>query len=175
MLSEGQLSTEQVWKQAKKKGLRCSKNNFWVAIRNPIYCGKIFIPQYKDEESRLVPGQHEPLISEDLFYNVQEVLNGRKRKSSVKIVSEDNLPLRGFLNCPKCNKTLTGSASKGRNRYNYYYHCTSACGFRVKAEEGNKEFEKELKKYVPRPSVTDLYKKVILDVNKQSIETRVNT
>ena len=36
---------------AKEKGLKCSKNNFWTAIRNPMYCGKIFIPKYKDEES----------------------------------------------------------------------------------------------------------------------------
>ena len=35
----------------KKLGLTCSKNNFWIAIRNPVYCGKIVIPKYKDEES----------------------------------------------------------------------------------------------------------------------------
>ncbi|MEJ7680244.1 MAG: recombinase family protein [Segetibacter sp.] len=78
-LAEGKFNTEQVWKFAREKGLNCLKNNFWVAIRNPLYCGKIFIPKYKDEESFFVKGQHEPLISEALFYDVQDVLNGRKK------------------------------------------------------------------------------------------------
>lgn len=79
-LASGRFNTEQIWKLAKKKGLnRGSKNNFWVAIRNPLYCGKIFIPKFKDEESRVVQGQHEPLISEALFYEVQDVLNDRKK------------------------------------------------------------------------------------------------
>ena len=38
-IAEGFLDTEQVWKEARQKGLKCSKNNFWVAVRNPVYCG----------------------------------------------------------------------------------------------------------------------------------------
>ncbi len=83
-LARGQFNTEQVWKMAKAKGLKCSKNNFWLAIRNPVYCGKIFIPKYKDEESYFVTGQHEPLITEALFYTVQDVLDGRKKRCAQK-------------------------------------------------------------------------------------------
>ena len=78
-LANGKFNTEQIWKMAMKNGLVCSKANFWVAIRNPVYCGRIFIPKFKDEESFIVQGQHEPLISEALFYAVQDVLDGRKR------------------------------------------------------------------------------------------------
>lgn len=78
------LNTEQIWKQAREKGLKCSKNNFWVAIRNPIYCGLIFVPQHKDEQSQLVQGQHEPIITASLFFDVQDVLDGRKRKAVSK-------------------------------------------------------------------------------------------
>lgn len=42
-IATGRFNTEQIWKLALKKGLKCSKNNFWVAIRNPIYMGKIAI------------------------------------------------------------------------------------------------------------------------------------
>lgn len=160
------FNTEQVWRLAREKGLRCGKNNFWVAIRNPLYCGKIFIPKYKEEESRFVKGQHEPLISEELFNEAQEVLNGRKRKKKPKIVSEEMLPLRGFLGCPKCNKTLTGSASKGRKQYYYYYHCLPSCGFRQKAEVVNTAFLDEIKKYVPHPAIAELFKSIIEDINK---------
>lgn len=46
-ISAGQYSTEQIWKEARKEGLTCGKNNFLVAMRNPVYCGKITIPKYK--------------------------------------------------------------------------------------------------------------------------------
>ena len=166
-LASRRLNTEQVWKMAREKGLsRGSKNNFWVAIRNPLYCGKIFIPKYKDEESCFVKGQHEPLISEALFYDVQDVLNGRKKVMRLKMEVDEKLPLRGFLICPKCSKMLTGSASKGRTQYYHYYHCTSECGFRHKASEANELMVKEIKKYVcPLPELK-LFKEIIVSVFK---------
>ncbi len=89
-LASGRFNTEQIWKLAREKGLnRGSKNNFWVAIRNPLYCGKIFISKFKDEESRFVQGQHEPLISEALFYDVQDVLNGRKKIQRIKLAVDE--------------------------------------------------------------------------------------
>jgi site-specific DNA recombinase len=79
-LAEGTLATEHVWMKTKEMGLKCSRSSFWDYIRNPGYCGKILVPKYKDEAAQLVDGQHEPLISESLFYKVQDVLNARKRK-----------------------------------------------------------------------------------------------
>ncbi len=161
LLAEGNYNTEQVWKQAREKGLKCSKNNFWVTIRNPVYCGKIFVPKYKDEESRFVQGQHEPLISQALFYEVQDVLDGKKKMQRTKITVDDKIPLRGFLICPRCGRLLTGSGSKGRKFRYYYYHCSSACGIRYRADLANDQFQKELTKYVPHPAAVGLYKKVI--------------
>lgn len=92
------FNTELIWKLAKEKGLECSKNAFWQVIRNPLYCGKIFIPQFKDEESRFVQGQHEPIIPESLYYEVQDVLDGRGRNYRPKIKTLDEFPLRGFFN-----------------------------------------------------------------------------
>ena len=172
-LAEGIFTTEDIWRKCAKMGLKCSKNNFWVAIRNPLYCGKIFIPKYKEEESRFVQGQHEPLITEGLFFEVQDVLDGRGRKHKIqaaKIVSEDMLPLRGFLSCPKCRRSLTGSASKGRKQYYYYYHCLPKCGYRQKAEILNDAFEKQLQEFVPNPAVAALYKQVINEVNSHQTD-----
>jgi len=75
----------------------------------------------------------------------------------------DELPLRGFLNCSKCTRTLTGSASKGRYRHYYYYHCSTECGCRHKAPEVNEAFVNELKRYTLNPAVEELFKMVILD------------
>ena len=160
-IASNSFNTEQIWRKVREqtdgKG-RFSKNNFWVAIRNPLYCGKIFIPPYKDEKGYFVVGQHEPLISEKLFADVQDVLDGRKRIVKPKIVAMDNLPLRGFLKCPKCERMLTGSASKSKtgNYYNYY-HCTSACGTRFRAEVVNEKFLQQLQYLSPKAGMVDLF------------------
>jgi len=116
------------------------------------------------KKAGLSKDKHTPLISESLFYRAQEALDGRKRKSSYapKVVSHELLPLRGFLACPKCGDNLTGSASKGRSQYYYYYHCKTSCGFREKATVVNEAFFKELQKYTPQPAIAELYKKTVL-------------
>ena len=162
-LAEGNNNPEQLYRQAKQKGLKCAKSNFWMNIRSPLYCGKIFIPKYRDEEAHFVPGQHEPLISEAIFYKVQEVLDGKKRKYKLKNVANMILPLRGHLICPDCGKLLTGSKSKGRSQDYYYYHCYGGCKCRFRAENTNQLFIRELKKYVPRPEMETLYKTAIVE------------
>ncbi|UUC47415.1 recombinase family protein [Flavobacterium cerinum] len=162
-ISLGRLNSEQIWKMSKEKGLKCSKNSFWVSIRNPVYCGKVFVPKYKDEEAQLVQGQHEPLITESLFYDVQDILDGRKKVfRTTANVNNSELPLRGHLICPLCGKLLTGSASKGRSNYYYYYHCRLGCKFREKATEINDKFIEELKRYVKPLPVLKLYKETIV-------------
>ncbi|HEX8377628.1 MAG TPA: recombinase family protein [Pedobacter sp.] len=163
-IAMGQFSTEQIWKLAKEQGLSCNKNNFLVAMRNPVYCGKITVPKYKDEDKHLVQGLHHPLISESLFYDVQDAMDGRKRQQGTKVVSIDELPLRGFLLCSKCTRVLTGSASKGRNQYYYYYHCSTKCGCRYKANEVNHVFFEEIRRYTPKPGIDEVCKEVIIDL-----------
>ena len=168
-IAEGIYSTSEIWKLAKERGLTCSVNSFWTAIRNVGYCGKVVVSAYKNEAAYLVKGLHEPLISESLFYDVQDVLTGRKRDiapNGVTIVSQDKLPLRGFLNCTKCTRVLTGSASKGRNEYHYYYHCRSSCGVRYNAKTVNMDFVYELRKFIPKPGMAEVFKEVVCDLYK---------
>jgi site-specific DNA recombinase len=164
-VSEDRFSIERVWKKARELGLSCNKSTFWLALHNPVYCGKILIPKYKDEKVHNVPGLHEPLITEGLFNDVQDCLTGRKKRetSSTKIVSLDMLPLRGFLICSKCNRILSGSASKGCKQYYHYYHCSASCGFRKRAETVNDTFVSTLKAFKLNERAAELFKAVIVD------------
>jgi site-specific DNA recombinase len=168
-LATGNWFIDQIWRTAREKGLSCGRKNFWQIIRNPVYCGKIFISKYKDEEAHLVKGSHEPLISESLFDEVMDVLDGRKKTTKTKISSPDELPLRGFLICPKCGYMLTGSASKGCRRYYHYYHCFTKCGVRFNAKIVNDAFEQQLEKYALNPAVIGLYKKIITDTYGETV------
>ncbi|WP_074722154.1 recombinase family protein [Flavobacterium frigoris] len=165
-LSKGVFSTEQIFLMAKKRGFTRGKSNFWLLIRNPIYCGKIFIPKYKDEESMFVVGQHEAIISEGLFYNVQDILDGKSRNYRAKIETIEEFPLRGFFTCPKCGKKLLGSKCKGRTKYYYYYHCVSECKYRINSEVANELFVENLKAYEPLHEVKKIYTAVLIETHR---------
>lgn len=165
-VAKGKYTVEQIFGEAKRKGLRCGKSNFWRQLRNPVYYGKIVVPEYGDEVEFLVNGQHKPIISESLFYQVQEVLAGRKRNkagTATKMVAPDLLPLRGFLKCPKCHRMLSGSASKGRGGYYHYYHCHSSCGKRFRAEKVNETFEEDLSQFMVIDGMQPLYEAIVLE------------
>ena len=151
---------------------KLSRSAFHVAIRNPLYYGKIFIAKFQDEEAHLVEGQHEPLISKELFQKAQLILDGNKREErpNTKILSDIYLPLRGFLVCPECGRNLTGSASKGRNNRYYYYHCVSACGHRQKAEIANEAFENGLVQFKIKDAIKTILKKLLLDNYKKFVQ-----
>lgn len=147
---EGNYSIEEISRQIRSKGSELTLKNLWWAVRNPFYCGKVFVPAYKDEPAMFVEGQHDSIITESFFNEIQEALENRGRKRKTKVVSEDEIPLRGFLTCPKCSRNLTASASKGRMQYYYYYHCSSKCGVRFKAGDVNNAFVRELSKFKPK-------------------------
>lgn len=42
-IAKGIYSTQQIYEKASEMGLKCKRNNFYVAIRNPVYCGRILI------------------------------------------------------------------------------------------------------------------------------------
>ena len=160
-IGTGVHNVVEVWKMAREKGLDSCKNNIWLLIRNPVYCGKIVVQAYKDEPLSWAQGTHTPLISEELFYKVQDVLDGRKRNVPTKNTKKDELLLRGFLICRKCGQLITGSASKGNGGRYVYYHCRKGCNERFKADVANDLFIKGLSQTTPPTDALDAFKYVI--------------
>ena len=153
----GLFNIEELRKRLCAEGLKLTKNAFAGVLKNRTYLGKIFVPAYKDEPAQWVEGLHKPIVDEKVFYEVQEVLLGRKRKMPNKIQTvREELPLRGYLECPRCGRTLTGSASTGRSGDKFfYYHCMKGCKERIKANETNEVFTQKLK---------------TLNINSQAVE-----
>ncbi len=90
-------------------------------------------------------------------------MDGRKKEYGFPIATPKDLPLRNFLKCPKCPRTLTGSASKVRTTHRVYYHCHSSCGVRFRAEEVNNAFLDELTLFLPRNGYSELFVETIAD------------
>src|SRR3989344_18588 len=100
-----------------------------VMFRNKYYIGILTSERYPEE----VRGQHVAMVTEEMFYRVQAVIDGRNTNVHVPISrrNKDNIefPLRRLVICGVCKQPLTGGWSKGRHaRYAYYrcQHCPKA-------------------------------------------------
>jgi site-specific DNA recombinase len=65
-----------------------------MLLRNQLYAGIVDAPEYGFRGKR---GDFEPLISEDLFYQVQAVLAGRIASTAPRQRAHPDFPLRGFV------------------------------------------------------------------------------
>jgi site-specific DNA recombinase len=153
-------------RQMNKEGLNISKNRFWVLLRDPIYCGKIKIKAYRNEPEEIVNALHESIISEELFQEVQNVLNGKKKITAKHTRTREELPLRGYLVCSCCGKNITGSSSKGNGGKYFYYHCQKGCRERYQTDIAHDSFERWLGDISIKPEVAQLYLSVMDDIFK---------
>lgn len=105
-----------------QRGYRTTRgNNFEnrtveYILQNPVYIGKIrWNPSgrtrrnYDDENIMIVDGQHEPLVSDELFYNVQKMIAQNKKyysKYARRSPVVHDFMLRGLVRCSNCGSTL---------------------------------------------------------------------
>ncbi|WP_083505346.1 recombinase family protein [Pedobacter ginsenosidimutans] len=165
-LATGTFNMHQIWRLGKERGLRSQSQAFFVNLRNPIYCGLVVVPPDENNDMQIVQGKHQPIISEKTFWDVQDVLNGKRRPKRARAIPPETYPLRGFVTCSMCGKLLTSSASKGRKGIYFYYHCKYPCKARYNCDFINREFFQELEKFQPLPGRAELYRKIIADLGE---------
>ena len=105
---------EQLYREGfrSRKGLKYHKSKVHQFLSNPFYCGIMV----KDDQKYL--GNHESIISKQLFDEAQVVLN---KKTHIKAKTIP-FAFKGLLKCSQCSCALT--ASKKREKHVYYY-CTN--------------------------------------------------
>jgi len=163
-LAKNCFKIEDVRKMACAKGLICSRSSFWKLIRNPVYCGFIVLSP-KEQESELIKAVHEPLISESLFYKVQNAINTKKKVTCRTDELSTTFFLKGFLICPVCGRKLRGSFSQGRSKRYPYYHCSGDCKIRINAEILNDKYNAKLQQLRLSNNSTALFKLILEEVN----------
>jgi site-specific DNA recombinase len=107
-------------KKGKQLGGRpFDKATLYVLLTNPIYTGQM---PYKGE---LYPGEHEPIIDQELFDKVQHQLKENGRTGGVEVRNKYGALLRGLLRCKGCDTAMTHTFHRGKGRHVYrYYRCT---------------------------------------------------
>ena len=108
----------QTRKTKRTGGKPLSKSSLYRLIRSPFYYG--IIERKVDGELQRHPGLHEPMITEDEFWRVQEVL-GFPRPKPEKLT----FTLSGVIRCGECGASVTPEEhTKKSGKYYVYYHCT---------------------------------------------------
>ncbi len=158
------LSQTEIGIELLKQGKGIKKSMLSEILRNPVYMGKIPFPAENGEAAYLIDGIHEPLISEDTFYKVQEILNGNVKKRNRPIITtkRNELPLRGVLKCSNCEGLMTGSPSRSRSGKQYfYYHCNTCKKTRFRSDEANEKMEAVLDCFTPSEDIITLYREML--------------
>jgi hypothetical protein len=112
-------------------------------------------------------GNHEGLISYETFEVIQQILEGRRPRPSMREASNEDFPLRGFLVCDGCGGRMTGGWSKGCREYYAYYRCMRrGCALRTKSAPRAKvegAFAEILRSAQPAPDLIELAKAMLED------------
>lgn len=91
-----------------------SKSIFHRALKNKLYTGWI------EKFGECHKGSFEPLVSEELFNQVQLIISGKQSKSKFYTIESPDFPLRRFFHHPS-GRMLSGGWSKGRKKKYPYY------------------------------------------------------
>ncbi|WP_131555262.1 zinc ribbon domain-containing protein [Sphingobacterium deserti] len=79
---------------------------------------------------------------------------------------------RGILSCPLCSKKISGSGSKGRSKKYFYYHCSSSCGYRVRADQVNENLLSGIRLLKPNLEYTPIFEDLIRKIYSKLYEQK---
>jgi site-specific DNA recombinase len=170
LFASGRFDQDQVLRRITAEGLRTrrgkklSKQTFSALLRKPIYAGRISLSCWDIDKV----GDFAPIVSENVFCQVQEILAGRRVPTLSYQKQHPDFPLRHFVRCARCDKPLTGSLSKGRSQKYPYYKCLrSECKLNVSKTKIEEQFIALMKTLQPRPQYLRLFEAIVLDVWKE--------
>ncbi len=112
-----------------KHGKRCVLRHQQLSriFRNKFYAGYVVSKKY----GREIRGQHPPMVSEEKFYRVQAILDGRNTNIALPLAKRNrdnpNFPLRRIVKCKHCGGSFTGANSHGHGGEYHYYFCQKRC------------------------------------------------
>lgn len=150
-VATGLRSVEDVRKECNAMGLRTPKGHevarqsFHNLIRNPLYAGWV------ESGDIRVRGIHEPIVSQEVFDAVQEVIREKNPERKPYSKTREDFPLRQFVACAACGRGLTAGYNRGRKeRYAFYFCYTPNCrAVSIRAEELHRLFKELLKLHEP--------------------------
>lgn len=118
LYASGAYSVDLICKKLKQDhGIAWRTNSLAKLFNNPFYYGQMRI------KNTLYQHRYPPIISQDLFEEVQKVKSGFNKKRH-KYAGALPYLYRGLIRCAQCGLSITPEKHKGHT----YYHCTEYSG-----------------------------------------------
>ena len=152
-----------------RKNNRCNVSRISAIITNPIYYGHF------RHAREIYEGNHEPIVSKELFDKANAVLRGKSQRIDIKT---DPRPLCGLLKCGSCGMSITGEIKikrqkNGTKHFYTYYHCSKKSKTQkcfepcIREENLNHQLSSLLTEYVmPKEWATELFSMLDVEENK---------
>ncbi|KAF6563433.1 recombinase family protein [Paenibacillus sp. EKM202P] len=167
------LGLKAITNHLNKNGQRTKKGKMFqsVSVRgiltNVNYIGKIsYTDKVIPEHKKIVDGEHEPIVSKELWDKVQQQLALRSRPPSKRI--NHTFLLTGLLKCPACGSSMIAShvSRKRKNKartISYYYICSlyaskgySACQpYHIRADQAENRVRKHVQRFFANPVIAE--------------------
>ncbi len=133
--ADEKMTTAEISERLSTMGVMLTEKHLSKIFRNPYYCGLIANTLLDGE---LVEGKHEAMISRELFLRTNDVLAGNTHAYTHK-KKNDDLPLKRFLVCDRCQRPWVGYIVKKKRLF--YYKCNQkGCKCNKSAKEMHKDF-----------------------------------
>ncbi len=163
------LTNVEIIAKLKNEGLPLANQRLSDIFRNPFYCGLI---AHGFLEGEVIHGNHEKLVSEDMFLKVNSLVLSSRSKHKI---DNPEIPLKRFIKCDECEKPFVGYIVKKKNIH--YYKCnTKACNCNRNAKMMNELFVNLLSEYKIETSAIPLLETAVANVfynlNKGAFEKK---
>ncbi len=164
------MKNEEIIARLKAMGVPMYKQQLTKIFKKPFYCGII---NHAMLDGKVVEGNHEPLISKEVFLSVNNI-HQQSFNYGVPHQKENNhVPLKVFIKCADCGEPFTGYIVKAKNLW--YYKCrTTGCKCNKSAKTLHNRFEELLSQFAVKeeliPAVCYQLEYAYHEVNKEKLE-----
>jgi DNA invertase Pin-like site-specific DNA recombinase len=140
------MRNDEIIQRLRAMGLPMYKQQLTKIFKRPFYCGML---AHGLLEGKVVQGNHEPLISKEIFFKVNEIHQQSPNFGVPHIKEQGELPLKVFVKCGDCGEPFTGYLMKARGLY--YYKCRkTGCKCNKSAKQLHALFANELKRVIAK-------------------------
>ena len=155
--------------------LHIQDNPFVKQKVSSIFANKYYMGTIVSEKYGEARGKHIPMVEQDVFYRVRDLITGRKwAKSDMRKDIREEVPLRGFFTCPLCGKNMTGAPSKSKSGHPiWYYVCPERKihkTFEVNAEKVHDQFKVFLHHVKVKPGAMQYFSEMMKETYQETYE-----
>ena len=169
--TEPGITQNEIIERLKRQGLVISKTKLSAILHNNFYCGRLEHKYLNTDnlDKPYIMGVQEPLVSEELFDRVQNILAGN-HCNYTHAEETPQFPLKKFVFCAKDGHLMTGYTTKGRE----YYKCpVKGCKTNITADEVHQQYAALLDRYKLSEALVPVFTKVLDKKYRESEDMKV--